>query len=320
MQIAKATMAARSATSGLLLRMSDSSRATDVLLRFLLNRSGVRGVLVSLDEAWAQIRSREAYPEALAQLLGETAAAAALFTGHVKVEGRLSIQLKGQGAVRTLFAECTHQGTVRGIALWEEPLATPLDLSHVGANSLLAITIERPPQPGGEASRYQGLVGLEHDTLGAAFEAYFAQSEQLPTRLLLAANGERARGLMLQVLPGAEADEDAWPRTQALFETLGAAELLATDPELLLHRLFHEEAPSLLSQRELAFGCTCSRERVGGMLLALGHDEALASIDPALDAVGVQCEFCGQRYRFDAVDLEQLFAGGGSGTPPPTAH
>lgn len=300
--------------------MSDPSRATDVLLRFLLGRSGVRGVMVSLDEAWAQVCARESYPEALRHMLGETLAAAALFTGHVKVEGRLSIQLKGQGALRTLFAECTHQGTVRGIALWNEPLPEPLDLSHLGEGSLLAITIEKPAHPGGEAPRYQGLVGLEGSALAGAFEAYFSQSEQLPTRMILAANGGRARGLMLQVLPGADADDDAWPRAQALFETLGSAELLDTDPELLLYRLFHDEAPTLLSRRDLAFGCTCSRERVGGMLLALGHDEAVAAIDPELDAVGVQCEFCGQRYRFDAVDLELLFAGGGSATAAPTAH
>ena len=300
--------------------MSDKIPSHDVLLRFLLGRTGVRGVMVSLDSAWQEILDREAYPEDLAGLLGETAAAAALFTGHVKVEGRLSIQLKGQGALRTLFAECTHRGTLRGLALWEGELPSPLGLAQLGEGSLLAITIEKPPLPGGESLRYQGLVALEQDSLGAAFEAYFAQSEQLPTRLLLAADGRRARGLMLQVLPGADQDTDAWPRTQALFDTLGGAELLETPPETLLYRLFHEERPELLSQRSLAFGCSCSRERVGGMLLALGHEQALDSIDPALGAVGVQCEFCGQRYRFDPVDLEQLFAGGGIGPAAPTAH
>lgn len=300
--------------------MSDKIPSHDVLLRFLLGRTGVRGVMVSLDSAWQEILDREAYPEDLAGLLGETAAAAALFTGHVKVEGRLSIQLKGQGALRTLFAECTHRGTLRGLALWEGELPSPLGLAQLGEGSLMAITIEKPPLPGGESLRYQGLVALEQDSLGAAFEAYFAQSEQLPTRLLLAADGRRARGLMLQVLPGADQDTDAWPRTQALFDTLGGAELLETPPETLLYRLFHEERPELLSQRSLAFGCSCSRERVGGMLLALGHEQALDSIDPALGAVGVQCEFCGQRYRFDPVDLEQLFAGGGIGPAAPTAH
>lgn len=300
--------------------MAHDPNSSDVLLRFLLARSGVRGVLVSLDESWQQIQSREDYPAALAELLGRTVAAAALFTGHVKVEGRLAIQFKGEGALRTLFAECTHEGSVRGIALWNGDLPEPLDLGGLGSGSLLAITIEKPPLPGGEPLRYQGLVALEHATLDAAFEAWFAQSEQLPTRILLASDGRRARGLMLQVLPGIDGDPDAWPRSQALFETLGGAELLNTEPSLLLHRLFHEESPELLSQRPLRFGCSCSRERVGGMLLALGREEAISAIDPELGAVGVQCEFCGQRYRFDAVDLDQLFAGGGSDPAANTSH
>jgi molecular chaperone Hsp33 len=298
----------------------DDSR--DRLLRFVLNRSGVRGVLVSLDDAWQQVRERESYPEALAALLGQTCAAACLFTGHVKVEGRLAIQLRGDAALRTLFAECTRDGQVRGIALWREPLPATLGPRDLGSKALLAITIEKQG-PRGEPQRYQGLVGLAGDSLAAAFEGYFQQSEQLPTRLLLAADGSRARGLMLQVLPGNSAltaDADGWPRTQALFDTLGERELLGTDFALLLHRLFHEEAPESVSSQALSFGCSCSRERVGGMLLSLGRAEALAAIDPALGAVGVQCEFCGQRYRFDAVDLDLLFAGGGSEPVAGRAH
>ena len=161
---------------------TESSR--DQLLRFVLARSGVRGVLVSLDEAWQQVREREDYPDALADLLGETCAAACLFTGHVKVEGRLSIQLKGDGALRTLFAECTRGGRVRGIALWHNPLPARLGPRDLGERALLAITIEKP-SPQGEPVRYQGLVGLDSDTLARAFEGYFEQSEQLPTCLLL---------------------------------------------------------------------------------------------------------------------------------------
>lgn len=301
--------------------MTDET-SRDRLLRFMLTRSGVRGVLVSLDDAWQQVREREDYPPQLATLLGQTCAAACLFTGHIKVEGRLAIQLKGEGALRTLFAECTQAGTVRGIALWNEPLPAQLGPRDLGDNALLAITIEKPG-PRGEPVRYQGLVGLDSDTLAQAFEGYFQQSEQLPTRLLLASDGQRARGLMLQLLPGnstTQADPDAWPRAQALFDTLGERELLDTGFELLLHRLFHEETPELLSDQPLAFGCSCSRERVGGMLVALGHAQAVEAIDPELGAVGVQCEFCGQRYRFDAVDIEQLFAGGGSDPASGPAH
>jgi molecular chaperone Hsp33 len=275
-------------------------------------------VLVRLDESWQTIRARADYPEALADLLGETLAAAALFTGHTKFDGRLSLQLKGQAALRTVFAECTRDGTLRGLAHWRDPLPHSLTPRDFGPDAMLAITIESRPQEARDPTRYQGLVGLDADTLVGAFEAYFAQSEQLPTRLLLSADAERASGLMLQLLPGTRADPDAWPRAQALFDTLGTDELSRTPCEDLLFRLFHEEQVRLLASQPLAFGCSCSRERVGGMLLGLGHEEAEAALQD--DRVEIVCEFCNQRYYFDRVDLEQLFAGGGSEPGPSTAQ
>jgi molecular chaperone Hsp33 len=290
----------------------------DVLHRFLLERSGVRGVLVRLDETWRTVRARAPYPAQLAGLLGETLAAAALFTGHAKIDGRLSVQLKGDGALRTLFAECTREGTLRGLAHWHDPLPAELGPRQFSAGSMLAITIETRPQGARDITRYQGLVGLDSDTLAGAFERYFVQSEQLPTRLLLAADGDRASGLMLQQLPGAAGDADAWPRANALFDTLGAAEMMSTSSEALLYRLFHEEDVRLLASQPLAFGCSCSRERVGAMLLGLGHEEAEAALQG--DVAEVICEFCNQKYHFDRIDIEQLFAGGGSSPGPRTTQ
>lgn len=282
------------------------SLSTDCLTRFLLNASGVRGVIVSLDESWQQVRQREDYPDSLATLLGHSLAAAPLLTGHLKASSRLSLHLKGSESVRTLFAECKDGSEVRGIAIWEPPLPEPLSLDHMGADAMMAITIESAAGERGEPHRYQGLVGLTHRRLDHALEAYFQQSEQLPTRLILAADGQRARGLMLQRLPDADGDEEDWQRSQALFDTLGDVELLNTEVEVLLHRLFHEESAELLSSHPLKFQCSCSRERVANMLQALGQDAANESLqdDPSLQ---VQCEFCGQRYVFDRVDVEQLF-------------
>ncbi len=288
----------------------------DVLHRFMLERSGVRGVLVRLDETWCSIRERADYPEALASMLGEAAAAAALFTGHAKIEGRLSIQIKGTQALRTLFTECTQAGTLRGLAHWHEPLPLELTPSELGDDARLAITIESPPVGAREPMRYQGLVDLHSPTLGAAFERYFVQSEQLPTRLLLAADDERAAGLMLQQLPGSDADPEDWLRAQALFDTLGSEELLTVAADTLLYRLFHEEGVRLLASQPLAFGCSCSRERVGTMLINLGREEAFAAIQG--EQAEVICEFCNQRYLFDRVDMEQLFAGGGAEPGPAT--
>ena len=283
--------------------MADADR--DILSLFLLDEAGVRGALVHLDASWQAIRARAPYPEPVARRLGETCAAAALFTGHTKLDGRLSVQLRGTGALRTLFAECTADGSLRGIAHYQEPLPEPLTPRAFGEGSVLAITIETLPPGAQEMLRYQGLVGLEADTLAEAFETYFAQSEQLPTRILLACDGERAAALLLQKLPAGHGDPDGWTRANALFDTLGPDELLATPDEALLLRLFSQETVRLLGSRPLQFGCSCSRERVEDTLRSLGEDEMVASLNDGVSEV--HCDFCGQAYRFDEAQLRGLF-------------
>src|SRR5690606_32419690 len=162
----------------------------------------VRGVHVRLDATWRSIASSDDYPPTVRGLLGEASAASALFTGHTKVDGRLSVQLRGTAALRTLFAECTAAGTLRGIARLAEGAPDIAGLQAIGDDALLAITIENPGVGDREPVRYQSLVSLDAPDLSTAFEAYFVQSEQLPTRILLAADGDSAVGLMLQKLPG----------------------------------------------------------------------------------------------------------------------
>ena len=288
----------------------------DAQLRFLLPAAGVRGVAVHLGETWRSIAARADYPQAAAELLGEASAAAALFTGHAKVDGRLSVQLRSAGAIGTLFAECTAAGTLRGIVRLNESAGAPSrDLRALGADALLAITIENPPLGNGEPMRYQGLVALQAERLDAAFEDYFHQSEQLPTRLLLACNGQRAAGLLLQKLPGEEGDEDGFRRASALFDTLGSDELLALPPSEVIHRLFHEEAPELVGERPLRFACSCSRERVEGMLVSLGREESDAAVAAGDGTASILCEFCGQSYGFDAGEIAALFSREASSQP-----
>ena len=294
----------------------------DRLTRFLLPHAGVRGVHVRLDDTWRRIQDSSDYAPALSELLGEACAAAALFTGHAKVQGRLSIQLRGEGALRTLFAECTAAGTLRGIARTGEDdsgVGISRDLRALGDGAILAITIENPGSGGREPSRYQGLVPIESDSLVGAFEGYFAQSEQLPTRLLLACNTAATAGLMLQQLPFDRPDDtvdaDGWTRATALFDTLGPSELLELPASALLHRLFHEEDAQLLGERALSFACSCSRERVGAMLQSLGAEEAYAALSE--ERASIRCEFCGQTYLFDRTDLDAIFASGTLQSPAP---
>lgn len=290
----------------------------DLLTRFLLQEAGVRGVRVHLDATWEEIRARSAYPTAVEELLGEACVAAALFTGHAKVDGRLSVQLRGSGPLRTLFAECTAAGTLRGIAQYDEAAPVSRDLRELGDDAVLAITVENPGTGAREPVRYQGLVALESDTLAGAFEGYFRQSEQLPTRLLLAADRGRAAGLMLQKLPGDAGDEDGWTRACALFDTLTPAELLDWPAETLLLRLFPEDSVEVLGSRPLRFACSCSRERVESMLQSLGEEEARAAVEGGM--AEVRCEFCGQQYRFAPAEIGALFQPHGAVEAEPPAR
>lgn len=288
----------------------------DQLTRFMIDRAGVRGVHVELNDTWQHIRGlmadASAQAPAAVQLLGEATAAAALFTGHAKIDGRLSVQLRTSGMLRTLFVECTSAGTLRGIVQLAADAdavevgndAVSTDLRNLGSDAILAITIENPSVGGRDPVRYQGMVALDADSLGDAFEAYFRQSEQLPTRLLLAGDDQRVAGLMLQKLPGDEGDEDGWARTGALFETLGPDELLEVPVADLLNRLFHEDGVQWLGDKPLAFACSCSTARVESMLVSLGEEEALAAAETG--EAEVRCEFCGQDYRFSKERIQEL--------------
>lgn len=299
--------------------MTTTVAQADRLTRFLLPHAGVRGVHVHLGETWRQVHERSEhapYAPAVAELLGEACAAAALFTGHAKVRGRLSIQLRGSGSLRTLFAECTAAGTVRGIARTADgEHGVPRDLRTLGDDALLAVTIENPATGDREPVRYQGMVPIERDSLGGAFEDYFERSEQLPTRLLLACGTEVAAGLMLQKLPGDSGDSDGWARASILFDTATPGELLDLPSTTLLRRLFHEEGVEVLGERPLAFACSCSRERVEAVLESLGIEEATAALVDG--RAEVQCEFCGQRYLFDAAQIDALFTAPGLQSPMP---
>lgn len=282
----------------------------DVLHRFMLERAGVRGVIVRLGPAWREVAGRADYPAALRDLLGQSLAASALLTGNIKLDGALSIELKSAGALRLLFAECSDTGRLRGLARWDGAVPDELPLSSL-PDAIMAITIGHAER----GKRYQGLVDLRHSELAGALENYFQQSEQLPARIILAANEQHAVGLMLQKLPGeggrdAVHDEDAWPRIEHLTATLGKTELLTTPPEQLLYRLYHEETVRLFQPRPLAFGCSCSRERVETMLRSLGREEIEATLETQHGLIEVTCEFCARTYTFDRVDAEHLLSGG----------
>ena len=294
----------------------------DLLHRFLFERLPVRGHLVRLDASWRAAIEHHDYPASVTAALGEAMAAAALMAGALKFEGRLSLQFEGPGPVRLVLAQCTHRHAIRGVARHG---ALPEGETAEGffGNGQLAVTLEQPD--GGE--RYQGVVPLESDRLATNLEAYFERSEQLPSRLLLTATPDRAAGLLLQRVALGDAGagagpaeaEDAWRRIGLLAATASPKELFDLPCRELLRRLFPEDDIRLFEGTPVFFQCTCSRERVAGILQALGGDEVEALLAERGD-VEVRCEFCNRAWRFDSVDVAGLFSTGAPQPAPPGLH
>ena len=289
-------------------------RDKDTLHRFLFERTNVRGELVHLDASWQAALERKDYPAPVRELLGQAFAAAALLSATIKFDGSLTLQIQASGPVTLLVVQATAGRNVRGLAHWHGEVSHG-SLGDLVGKGRLAITID----PGSIGERYQGIVELQQDSLARCLEDYFRQSEQLSTRLWLAADGESAGGMLLQELPRETEDEDAWARDVYLGETLRHDELLQLPAREILHRLYHEEDVRLFEGEPVSFRCSCTRERIETMLRGLGPDE-VRDILQEQGSVRVDCEFCNQRYEFDPVDVEALFAAADQPEVPSTRH
>ncbi|MDE2145593.1 MAG: Hsp33 family molecular chaperone HslO [Burkholderiales bacterium] len=310
---------------------------------FLFEGLPVRGLLVRLTDAWQALLARrigaQADPPELRALLGELSAAGVLMQANLRFDGDLVLQLHGDGPVKLAVVEVQPELSFRATAKQVgavRPGSGLEALLNVNGQGRCAITLDpRGRRPGQQP--YQGVVPLHGDRreplqqLAQVLEHYMLQSEQLDTRLVLAADDRVAAGLLIQRLPvegagnlaGRRNEDDiglseAYNRISTLAATLTREELLALAPERLLHRLFWEETLRLFEPRTPRFACRCSRDRVQGMLVSLGRGE-VDGVIAELGQVEVGCDFCGQQYRFDAVDVGEMFTPGRDQPPAPQA-
>jgi len=280
---------------------------TDLIRRFLLEQHPVRGHLVQIEAAWAALREHLSYPAPVRDLLGEATAAAVLLASTIKFDGSLTLQLQGDGAVRLLVVQCTHDFRVRGVAQYDAGRVAA-DFARLAGRGRLSVTIEATSV----GAPWQGIVPLEGASLAECIDAYFATSEQLPTRVCLAADATRAGGLLVQRLPDAAADtagegsDTAWARMCAQAAALDAHDLLYGAAESLVRRTATVDDVRLFAGSPVRFECRCSRERVLGVLRALGEEEVQTVLQEQ-GKVTVTCEFCQRPYEFDAIDVAQLF-------------
>jgi molecular chaperone Hsp33 len=290
---------------------------SDRLLKFLFRAAPVRGGLVRMDDAWQQMVSLHDYPPVVTRLLGEMVAAATLLATSIKFNGALVMQVHGDGPVKLMVVECLPDLAIRATAkLGSGEIrddATMRDLINRSGRGRFAITLDpRDALPGQQP--YQGVVPLDGDCMADVLQAYMRQSEQLDSRLWLAADDQVSAGLLLQRLPAegdraAEGDTDAWVRAGTLAQTITSGELLQLEPDDLLRRLFWQESLEHYPALSPHFACTCSRERIGRMLVSLGRDEVDSIIDEQ-GTVTVTCDFCSRQYTFDPVDAALLFKSG----------
>jgi len=293
----------------------------DALSRFMFEQAAVRGALVSLDDTCRGILACHPYPPALARALGELLAASALLASTLKFKGALVVQLQGAGPVRLLVVECDANLNLRATAQWNReadilPADAPLAvLAGDTATSRLSITLD--PRDGGPI--YQGVVALDARSITMLIEHYLTASEQIDSRMLLASEGGRIRGLLMQRLPRATADDDAtWKRAAAECERIGADALLAAGSvETLLAGLFPDDDLRLFASRTARFSCNCSLERVASVLRMLGRTE-VETILAEQGLVGVTCEFCNRPYTFVASEARALFEGRGAAEGAPS--
>jgi molecular chaperone Hsp33 len=295
----------------------------DHVRRFIFERQPVRGHFVRLGTAWRELRAHARYPPAVTELLGEAVAASVLLAATLKFRGTLTFQLQGNGAVRLLVAQCTHDFRLRAVARGEtvafEALAVEADRRALfrqlaGTDGRITVTVEAEEK----SLRYQGVVPLCGGSLAESLEAYFASSEQLPTRVRLAADGGWAAGMLVQKLPESETRTEtetrepgevveAWEGARTGIGRLRRAELLQGKVEDLLARGFSGHDVRLFRGARVCFECRCSPDRVAGLLRALGAEE-VRDVLREQGAVTVTCEFCHRPYRYDPVDVEALFA------------
>lgn len=292
--------------------------AQDILHRFSFNTGPVRGQWIRLTDVLGEVSEHQTYPDNVAALLAEMLAAVALVADGIKFEGAVSLQSRGQGPLTTVLAECRSRHLLRGIARWQEAEPPPDtdSLQTLLGDGQLALTLipDNADQP------YQGVVGLSDEHLAGNLERYFLESEQLPTLLRFAGDGDSVTGLLLQRLPDAdhateiEVDQGNafWEEIGMLTATLTDAELAGLPPDRLLSRLFAQHVLTLQPPRSLAFQCTCNRVKTRDALQAFSREELLELLAEDIPAkapgeILVTCEICGATERFDSFDIHLMF-------------
>ncbi|OCG16390.1 Hsp33 family molecular chaperone [Gilliamella sp. wkB292] len=279
----------------------------DTLNRFLFDNHAIRGEITHLEQTYQAILDNHTYPVAVQKVLGELLVITSLLTATLKFEGDIAVQLQGDGPLSLAVVNGNDQQQLRGVARVKSDIANNATLKEMVGNGYIVITIT--PKNG---ERYQGIVGLESDTLIGCIENYFMQSEQLPTRLFVKTgvynNKPVAAGILLQILPGNENTSDSFEHLCTLTQTITSDELFELSTEEILYRLYNQEQVRLFETHNVTFKCSCSRERCEDSLMTLPANEIDQMLKEDGGKIDIHCDYCGKHYVFDAIDIAQIRA------------
>ncbi|OAN19207.1 molecular chaperone Hsp33 [Photobacterium jeanii] len=276
----------------------------DSLYRYLFEGVSVRGELVQIADTYQQIISSKEYPAPVQNLLGELLVATSLLTATLKFEGSITVQLQGDGPIKLAVINGDHNQKMRGVARWDGDVPATNSIHELIGKGHMVITIT--PTKG---ERYQGIVGLEGETLADCLEGYFQNSEQLKTQIVLRVGEHEgkanAAGMLLQILPDGKGHEDDFDHLSQLTNTVKNEELFGLPAEDVLYRLYHQEEVKLFEPQAVAFECGCSRERSASAIVSIERSE-VEKIIAEEGKVSLHCDYCGTSYDFDSIDVAAL--------------
>lgn len=276
----------------------------NTIQRFLFKELNIRGQVIQLNEAWqAMIKDRH-YPKAITELLGKLTAFSVIMANGMKHQGKITLQVQGSGPITLLVVEVTHDLKIRGVAKTNQTIADETNLDDLLGDGQILVTLENIQTK----HHFQSFVERNGETIEAAFENFLSQSEQLPSKLWLAATEHALGGVLIQKMPDTDqTDADGWDRIYNLTTTVTDDELVMLESETLLHRLFHEETVELFAPQEVMYECPADKERVDTMLRSLGKAEAQKIIDEHGEIV-IHNEICNFHLRYSQQDVDALFA------------
>lgn len=278
-------------------------KESDTLQRFIFEHANIRGEIVHIENTYQTIMSQRNYPPMVKNLLGEAIVSCLLLASSIKFQGSLNLQFQGDKRLPLLLVQCDHEFNVRAFAQFMEQLETK-EYAEAFLEGQMVITINQYNQ----TNSYQSMVPIQSTSMSENLMDYFAQSEQVSTRVWLAVNDNAAAGMLLQLMPGQDTEqrEQFWEYAVHLGQTVSEHELLTLDNETLLHRLYHETELRIFESRKTQFKCRCSLEKMKQVVAVLGEEDAKELLKEQGE-VAIRCDFCNKKYAFDPIDVAMLF-------------